>query len=100
MVSPEVKGVDMVQRRDVEPALLMKTRLCAFADLDLTHPAMYLDTDMLCVKPLDPHKILGDFEVAACARDYDRNALVNPEFPGMDLSCYAGRTKVDVWPYV
>lgn len=98
--SPTVEGVDRVQRLEGDPALLMTFRLRSFATLGLAEPTMYLDTDMICVKPLDPAKIIGAADVAVCRREYDRDLTVNTNFRGMDLSSYSGRTLDQAWPFI
>jgi hypothetical protein len=98
--SPTVSGVDRVVRFDGDPTHLMTFRLQCFSQLALSEPAMYMDADMVCVRPLEPKEILGDAEVALCRREYDRTVTINPRLKNLGLDEYAGRTLDDVWPYV
>lgn len=98
--SPAVAGVDAVRRFEGDSANLMTFRLACFAALERCEPAIYLDTDMLCVRPVNPAMILGDHDVGVCKREFDRLGLFNPEFKGLDLSEYRGRAMIEVYPYV
>ncbi|WP_224814521.1 hypothetical protein [Hasllibacter sp. MH4015] len=72
--------------------------------------SVYLDTDMVMMKPVDFEAELGDGEVLACVADYSFGALNSPEawrevyeFFGMDLpeeriALLAGR-KLELPPY-
>lgn len=95
-----VRGIDRLQRHDADPSNLMTFRLDCFAALGRDAPAVYLDTDMLCVRPLEPEKMLGDADVAVCSREFHRDSLLNIRFRDMDLSEYQGRTLAEVYPYV
>lgn len=95
-----VAGVDEVRRFEGDTTTLMTFRLASFAALEQPAPALYLDTDMLCVGPLEPQSMLGDCEVAVCSREFGRAALFNTRFGGLDLTEYAGKTIGEIYPYV
>lgn len=96
----EVEGVTRVHRAQGDVTRLMTFRLRAFSTLQLDGPAIYLDTDMLCVQPVDPAQALGIHDVAVCRREFDRALLFNTGFRGMDLRQYQGCTLDDVYPYL
>ena len=98
--TPEILAVDRVHRMKGDVSRLMTFRLGAFASLQLTGPAIYLDTDMLCVGQVDPAQALGANEAAVCRREFDRDALFNTGFRGMDLRQYEGCTLDAVYPYL
>lgn len=70
-------GVDEVKHSEGNYEELMPWRVGAFARVRLTGPAMYIDTDMLFVLPVDPAAILGEREIVLCRRDFDREAPFN-----------------------
>ena len=70
-------GVDEVKHSEGNYEELMAWRMGAFAKARLTGPAMYIDTDMLFVLPVDPAAILGEREIVLCRRDFDRDAGFN-----------------------
>jgi hypothetical protein len=98
--SPVVGGVDAVHRIAGDTGNLMTFRLASFAGLNRSCPAFYLDTDMLCVKPLDPEASLDGCDVAVCSREFNRDDRLNLRFKGLDLSEYAGKTLGEVYPFV
>ena len=97
--SPEVPGVDRVARFDGDSSKLMTFRLSCFSRLSQIGPAVYLDTDMICVRPLDPAAILGDANIALCKREYEVNHLLSKELRSL-LPEYTDRTLGEIWPYV
>lgn len=96
----EISGVSAVHRLEGDTSNLMTYRLASFAALERLEPALYLDTDMLCVAPIDPAAVLGGCDVAVCNREFSRGALINTRFNGLDLGEYEGRTLGEVYPYV
>jgi hypothetical protein len=95
-----VAGVDTVRRHAGDITNLMTFRLESFAALERNAPAVYLDTDMLCLRPLDAQDMLGTADIAVCSREFHRDALFNPRFGNLDLGEYEGRTLAEVYPYV
>jgi len=75
--TPKVEGVDEYKYSKGDPSQIMYWRTRAFAEARLTQPAMYIDTDMLFVLPVDPAAILGDREIVFCRRSFDREATFN-----------------------
>jgi hypothetical protein len=98
--TPQIEAVTRVHRVQGDVSRLMTFRLGAFASLQLTEPAIYLDTDMLCVASVDPVQALGAHDVAVCRREFDRDLLFNTAFRGMDLRQYQGWTLDAVYPYL
>ena len=97
--SPQIEGVDEVARRPMTHRNVMLFRMEGFAAFPADGPTWFLDTDMICVRPL---ALLGDDdpEVAVCVREFDTEAIFNHQVQGADLSEYAGRTLGSVYPYV
>lgn len=95
-----IEGVNSVVRHAGDTSNLMTFRLQSFATLNHAKPALYLDTDMLCVSRIDPVAELGEFDVAVCRRDFNRASPFNTGFAGLDLSEYTNMTLDDVYPYV
>ena len=53
-----VPGVNEVHRTKCDSSKLMISRLEGFAKLNLKEPAIYLDTDMLVIKRINPNEII------------------------------------------
>lgn len=98
--TPAVEGVSSVARFAGNTQNLMTFRLQSFAGLNYPSPALYLDTDMLCVAPIDPAVELGENDVAICRREFNCASVFNTGFAGLDLSEYEGMTLSEVYPYV
>jgi len=94
------EGVDDVSYSEGNAEELMEWRLRAFARVRLTSPAMYIDTDMLFVLPVDPAAILSDKEIAFCRRDFDRDAAFNGEQRGGMFRRWAGIPFGTLFPYL
>jgi len=84
--TPAVEGVSSVLRLDGDTSNLMTFRLASFAALNRSSPALYLDTDMLCVSRIDPEAALGECDVAVCSREFNCASSFNTGFAGLDLS--------------
>jgi len=81
--SPAIAGVDHISRVSGNAKNLMTFRLQAFSELNLTAPAIYLDTDMLVVAPLDVKDLLGGNDVALCQREFGKHDVINIEPTGI-----------------
>jgi len=79
---------------------LMTERLRAFAELRLDAPAMYIDSDMEMISPVNPTVILGDKNIMMCRRSFGIGGLFNPYQRGLDFSEYKGMTIDEVYPYL
>ena len=99
-LTPTVPNVTWVYPTDGDREHLMAWRVQAFANLGLSDPAMYLDTDMVVNKPILPEHVLGDAHIAVCRRSFNRDAVFNPRQRGQDYSEYTGRTLDQVYPYL
>jgi len=105
--TPAVHGADEVKRLDGNTEHLMVYRLQCFSKLGLTELAIYLDTDMICVAPLDPVTLLDGFDAAVCERSYENDEMFRTDHPHPDLtrhgwtfSEHAGKTLMQTFPYV
>lgn len=97
--SPEVPGIDKLARHDGNARNLMLFRLECFARLTLNGPAVYLDSDMLMLRPIDLKAILGSADAALCQRVFGRENLINPRCE-IDVPEYDGKTFGQVWPFL
>lgn len=77
--TPEVPGVSerKISKGDVNQIMYWRTR--AFAEARIMRPAMYIDTDMLFLLPIDPAAILDDREIMFCRRTFHRDTGFNGE---------------------
>lgn len=97
--TPAVPGVSRVFVTQGNRQFLMQWRTNAFAELGLSEPAMYMDTDMIVRHPLNPAAVLEGV-VAMTRREFNRDAMFNAFQRGQDYSEYAGKTLDEVYPYV
>ncbi len=100
LTSPVVSGVTRVERFDGNPANLMTYRLSAFSRLALNTPAIYLDTDMLVQRTVDPAVLLGDRDVLLCRRDFDRDLFHSGSQRGVHFPEHRGKPLGEVYPYL
>lgn len=96
--SPAIEGVDDVVRRPMTDSNVMLFRMRCFAALPADEPTWFLDTDMLCSRPLKLEE--PDTGVAVCLREFGKDGIFNHRFGGMDMAEYAGRTLGSIYPYV
>lgn len=99
LASPAIEGVDAVERRPAAHPNLMLFRMQLFAALPTTGPTWFLDTDMICNRPL-MFEGGGSPQVAVCVREFGCDAVFNHRFGPADFSEYAGRTFGELYPYV
>ena len=99
MDSPAIEGADEVARWPMPDDNIMLFRMRCFAALPTSDRAWFLDTDMLCHRPLT---YLGEGrpQAAVCLRQ--ANGPIKPTFyQGVDiLAQYAGKTAMEVYPYL
>ena len=96
----KIDGVTQIERSAGNPQNLMTDRLSAFATLGLSKPALYLDTDMLVLQPIDPEALLGEREVMMCRRDFDCSLPHSGAMRGVEFPEHRGRPLGEVYPYV
>lgn len=98
--TPKVEGVDSYKysKGDVNQIMYWRTR--AFAEARLDRPAMYIDTDMLFVLPVDPAAILAEREIVFCRRSFDRDVGFNGEQRGGVFKTYHGIPLGTLYPYL
>lgn len=97
--APEIAGVDQVARQPMTDSNIMLFRMRCFAALRTAGPTWYLDTDMICNRPLTYEGLEGP-TTAVCLREFDCNTIFNHNFNGMNLTEYAGRTLGSLYPYI
>ena len=98
--TPLIDGVVTRLNFDGDRNCLMSYRLRAFAELGLDEPAIYLDTDMLCVAPINSKVLTKKHPVRFCARQFYPNMPFNGRFRGLDFMEYDQKPMVEVFPYV
>lgn len=98
--TPHLLGIDRRHEAPADRSRLMISRLAGFATLGLEEPAIYLDTDMLVNSEIDPVAILGDKDAVFCRREFDREAMINTEINGINISEYAGKTLDQAYPFI
>lgn len=98
--TPEVPGVSerKISQGDVKQIMYWRTR--AFAEAKIMRPAMYIDTDMLFMLPVNPAAILDDREIVFCRRSFDRDVGFNGEQRGGVFKQYHGIPSGTLYPYL
>jgi hypothetical protein len=99
-MTDKINGVNRVHRIEGDANNLMTFRLAGFAGLNLDQAAIYLDTDMLVVREVDPAALLGECRVRLCRRDFGRDALHSGSQRGVQFPEHHQRPLGEVYPYV
>lgn len=98
--TPPIDGVSLRVNCDGDRRSLMSFRLRAFAELGLAEPAIYVDTDMLCMSPINPMVLTKNHPVRFCARQFNLDWSFNGNFGGLDFSEFDQKPMGEVFPYV
>lgn len=98
--TPSVEGVNEYRYSKGDPSRIMYWRTRAFAEARLTQPAMYIDTDMLFVLPVNPAAILGEREIVLCRRSFDREMGFNGDQRGGIFKKYHNIPLGTLYPYL
>ena len=96
--TPPVAGVTLRFELPGDRARLMSFRLRAFSGLALDRPAIYVDTDMLLLKPVSPRVLLSGRSALFCRRFFNRDGAFNGRFGGMDFMEYDRMPLDSVYP--
>jgi len=98
--TPTVEGVTWTVPTTGDPRYLMQWRVDAFASLSLDAPALYMDTDMIVRRPIEPTSLLGWADILMPRRTFNREAIFNIHQRGQSYAEHAGKTLDEVYPYV
>ena len=99
VATPPVDCVNAVARFRTKHNNIMLFRMQCFARLPIEGPTWFLDTDMLCNRPL-VFDATPTPQAAVCVREFFLDAPFNENFRGLDFSEYAGRQLGELFPYV
>lgn len=98
--TPDVMGVCHRVEFKVDRENLMYSRMKAFAELDFSRPALYIDTDMIFVDRVEVEKLLQNKRASLCRREFGKDAIFNVEQRGIRFDEYEGKTLGELYPYV
>ncbi len=98
--TPDVMGVCRRVEFKVDRENLMYSRMKAFAELDFSRPALYIDTDMIFVDRVEVEKLLQNKRASLCRREFGKDAIFNVEQRGIRFDEYEGKTLDELYPYV
>ncbi len=98
--SPEINGITTRLNFNGNSNQIILFRLKSFASSRINEPAIYLDTDMLCLKKFDPAVFLGKKDLYICERSFGKSALFNGKFRGMNYLEYDQKPLGEVYPYL
>lgn len=98
----KIEGVTETYYVEGDVNNLMTFRLKAFSELALEEAAVYVDTDMIFLRPFDPILILGAADAVVCERSFSREKLFSRNFEagGFDWSVYKNKTIYEAHPYI
>jgi len=94
-----INGVDKTCRYDGDISNLMTFRLESNANIGITDPTIFLDTDMLIFKCFTLNNFI-DSQVVLLEREFDVNKIINTKFNGMNMTQYENKTLKEAWPYL
>lgn len=98
--TPKVPGVSRTFISKGRYDQLMYWRTASFASLRLNKPAIYIDTDMLFVLPVDPAAILAERDIVMCRRSFHRDAPYNGQQSDGLFKEFNGIPLATLWPYM
>lgn len=98
--TPKISGVSRRVDVDGDRRRLMTYRLRAFRESGIHRPAIYIDTDMLCIRPIDAAALCREHPIRFCTRQFSVDAGFNGRFGGMDFMEYDGQPLGQVYPFV
>ncbi len=98
-ITNDVNGVDEIFRLDLDRNYLMTARLEAYSKYQLIDPAIYIDSDMLLLRPIDFY-IFSDNDVYLCKRENNCNNKFNHNLNDLDFTEYKGMTLDQVYPFL
>src|SRR5689334_23200556 len=93
--TPQVDGVSICRREKLSPRIMV-ARLEAYASLAVKEPTLYLDADMMIVRPFDLPPLQAN-EIGVTPRT-DRTEI-NWRFP-IEFPEFQGKYFCDVMPYI
>jgi DNA-binding response OmpR family regulator len=93
--TPQVDGVSVCRREKLSPRIMV-ARLEAYASLAVKEPTLYLDADMMIVRPFDLPPLQAN-EIGVTSRT-DRTEI-NWRFP-IEFPEFQGKYFSDVMPYI
>ena len=95
--TPRIAGVTRCKNLKLSPRIMV-ARLEAYASLTERIPTLYLDADMLIVRPFDLPS-LAENEIGVTHRDIDDSGLINWLFP-QEYPELEGKTFEEKMPYI
>lgn len=98
-ITNDVNDVDEIFRLDLDRNYLMTARLEAYSKYQLIDPAIYIDSDMLLLRPIFIN-MFSDKDVYLCKRESNCNNKFNHNFNGLDFSDFEGMTFGQVYPFL
>lgn len=99
--TPQVDGVDECHRIEGDRSSLMLFRAKAYSLARLADGVnLFVDTDMLVLREISSEEFDSAKQFFVCRRHFNRDALVNINFHGMQMNEFAGKTLDTAWPYL
>jgi hypothetical protein len=98
-VTENIDGVNETLRIECDRKNLMTSRLNAFSQLKLNENAIYMDTDVLLVRPITLDLFL-EHDVYLCLRSHGKKNILNHQIKMLDLSEYENKELGVIYPYI
>jgi hypothetical protein len=94
-----LENVTKILRIKCNPKNLMTSRLKGYQELALNEPAIYLDSDVLVVRPFSD-KLFTEHDIYLCKRSYGVDLFIDTSFNNMNLVEYENKTFGEIYPYL
>ncbi len=100
-LTPAIPNIDRLFSTECDKSFLMTARLEMFSALNLSKPAIYLDTDMLVLKPVPVGSMILDKIALICRREFNLSGVFRGR-PGlgMEFMEYDKQPLGQVFPFV
>lgn len=100
--SPEVDQIDDCLRFNLNISQLMKFRFEAYSRIKLEKNIsnLFIDSDMLIMRPLKNLNILLKKDIILCKRQINIYAKVNTNLHNLNMTEYKNKTAIEAWPYL
>jgi len=92
--------VDEVVKYDFDTTKLMEARIKSYSKLNISEPSIYLDTDMLIMRPIPFELFIDKAEVILLNRSFDKDVSLPVRFRGCNFEKHLKGTLNEIYPYI
>ncbi len=98
--TPKLERIDEIFRYDGDPSNIIQFRNEAYANLKLIKPAIYLDSDMVLLKPFEKNDIIFKKKDVLLKRSFDTDKIFNEEYKNLNFSEYKNMSLGEAFPFI